>query len=189
MPSSPKFAHVVFQTGQPDRMRDWYCSVLDGHVVYQDDALCFITYDDEHHRVALLTPPNELQRKLPTTASVHHVAYTFENIDDLLERYVLLRDQEITPAVCIAHGVTTSIYYQDPDANFVEMQIDNFATPADATNYMLGPEYANDSVGPAFDPEAMLAARRGGTRVEELIDRAWSLQAGLPDPMATLIGA
>ena len=101
---------------------------------------------------------------MPTAACVHHVAYTFENIDDLLDRYVLLRDQEITPAVCIAHGVTTSMYYQDPDANFVEMQIDNFATPADATNYMRGPEYAGDSVGPAFDPEAMLAARRGGTR-------------------------
>ena len=91
--------------------------------------------------------------------------------------------------MCIAHGVTTSIYYQDPDGNFVEMQIDNFATPADATNYMRGPEYANDSVGPAFDPEAMLAARRGGASVEELIGRAWSLQAGLPDPMSILVGA
>ena len=33
---APKFAHVVFQTGQPEQMRDWYCAVLDGHVVYQD---------------------------------------------------------------------------------------------------------------------------------------------------------
>jgi catechol-2,3-dioxygenase len=189
MSASPKFAHVVFQTSQPEQMRNWYCTVLDGHVVYQDQALCFITYDDEHHRVALMSPPVELERKHPTTASVHHVAYTFENIDALLDRYVLLRDQEITPAVCIAHGVTTSIYYQDPDGNFVEMQIDNFATPVDATNYMRGPEYANDSVGPAFDPEAMLAARRGGTSVEELIGRAWSLQAGLPDPMSILVGA
>jgi hypothetical protein len=44
---------------------------------------------------------------------------------------------------------------------------------------MLGPEYANDSVGPAFDLEAMLAVRRAGTSVEELIGRAWSLHAGL----------
>ena len=188
MSASPKFAHVVFQTSQPEQMRNWYCTVLDAHVVYQDQALCFITYDDEHHRVAFMSPPVELKRKHPTTASVHHVAYTFENIDALLDRYVLLRDQEITPAVCIAHGVTTSFYYQDPDGNFVEMQIDNFATPADATNYMHGPEYAGDSVGPAFDPEAMLAARRGGTRVEELTDRAWSLRAGLPDPMPILVG-
>ena len=51
-----------------------------------------------------------------------------------------------------------------------------------------GPEYAGDSVGPAFDPEAMLAARHGGASVEELTGRAWSLRAGLPDPMTVLIG-
>ena len=180
MSASPKFAHVVFQTGQPEQMRNWYCTVLDGHVVYQDQVLCFITYDDEHHRVALLSPPVASQPRLPTTACAHHVAYTFENIDDLLDRYVLLRDKKITPAVCIAHGVTTSMYYRDPDGNFVEMQIDNFATPAEATNYMRGPEYAGDSCGPAFDPEAMLAARHEGAGIEELTDRAWSLRAGLP---------
>ncbi|MFZ0228341.1 MAG: hypothetical protein WAL41_15685 [Mycobacterium sp.] len=84
--------------------------VLHGYVVYQDQALCFITYEDEHHRVALMSPPVQLNCKRPTTASVHQVAYTVENVGALLDRYVRLRDQEIAPAVCIAHGVTTSIY-------------------------------------------------------------------------------
>ncbi len=186
--AKPKFAHVVFQTGQPDQMRDWYCAVLDGHVVYQDAALCFITFDDEHHRVALLTPPTPLERKSLATACTHHVAYTFARLDDLLDRYVLLRDKDVRPAVSIAHGVTTSMYYQDPDGNFVEMQIDNFAEPEQATAYMHGAEYAADSVGPAFDPEAMLAARRGGAAVEELTARSWALKDTLPDPLAVLIG-
>ena len=47
----------------------------------------------------------------------------------------------------------------------VEMQIDRFAEPDDATRYMKGPEYAADSVGPAFDPEALLAAHQAGTSV------------------------
>lgn len=188
MSAKPKFAHVVFQTGQPTQMRDWYCTVLDGHVVYEDEALTFITFDEEHHRVALLHPPIPMERKSPTTAAMHHSAYTFENIDDLLDRYVLLRDQGITPAVCIAHGVTTSLYYQDPDRNFVEMQIDRFEEPDDATGYMLGPEYAADSVGPAFDPEEMLAARRAGASVEELSDRAWAIKAELPNPLDVLLG-
>jgi catechol-2,3-dioxygenase len=188
MSASPKFAHVVFQTGQPQAMRDWYCAVLDGHVVYQDDALSFITFDEEHHRVALIHPPAPLRRKTPDTAAMHHVAYTFESIDDLLDRYVLLRDQGIKPAVCIAHGVTTSMYYRDPDGNHVEMQIDRFAEPDDATAYMKGPEYAADSVGPAFDPDALLAARRDGRSVEELSDRAWALKSELPDPMPVLMG-
>jgi catechol-2,3-dioxygenase len=188
MSARPKFAHVVFQTGQPQEMRDWYCTVLDGHVVYKDDALSFITFDDEHHRVALLHPPVPLKRRTPDTAAMHHVAYTFDSVDDLLDRYVLLRDQGVRPAVCIAHGVTTSMYYRDPDGNMVELQIDRFAEPDDATGYMNGPEYAADSVGPSFDPEALLRARREGAGVEELCDRAWALESELPDPMPILMG-
>ena len=188
MPATPKFAHNVFQTDQPQEMRDWYCAVLDGHVVYTDETLSFITFDEEHHRVALLHPPIPMQRKSPTTAALHHSAYTFENIDDLLERYGKLRDKGIRPAVCIAHGVTTSMYYQDPDRNFVEMQIDRFEAPDDATAYMKGPEYAADSVGPAFDPDELLAARRAGATVEELSDRAWALKAQLPNPLDVLMG-
>lgn len=186
MSAKPKLAHVVLQTGQPQRMRDWYCTVLDGSVVYQDEALCFITFDEEHHRVALLSPPGAMERKTATTACMHHMAYTFEHLDDLLDRYVHLRDAGVSPAVCIAHGVTTSMYYRDPDGNFVEMQIDNFDTPDEATHYMHGVEYAGDSVGPAFDPETMLADRRSGVPVDELTLRSWSLKANLPHPMPVL---
>jgi len=47
-----KLAHLVFQTNRIGAMRDWYCTVLDGHVVYENPQLSFVTYDDEHHRVA-----------------------------------------------------------------------------------------------------------------------------------------
>ena len=35
-------------------MRNWYCALLDARVVFENDLLCFMTFDDEHHRVALL---------------------------------------------------------------------------------------------------------------------------------------
>jgi len=189
MAAKPKFAHVVYQTGQPSAMRDWYCSVLGAHVVYENDALTFITFDEEHHRIALLHLPVAYERKLPTTAAMHHTAYTFAHLDDLLERYERLRDEGIRPAVCIAHGVTSSMYYRDPDGNFVELQIDAFADPAAATAYMRGAEYGADAVGPAFDPEAMLRLRRSGASAEQLSTRAWCVDAGLPDPLAVLTGA
>ena len=54
--ATPKLAHIVFQTAQPQAMRDFYCTLLEAHVVYSDDNLSFMTYDDEHHRIALLHP-------------------------------------------------------------------------------------------------------------------------------------
>jgi hypothetical protein len=70
----------------------------------------------------------------------------------------------------------------------VELQIDQFAEPDQATAYMNGAEYAADSVGPAFDPKELLAACRAGARVAELSDRAWALKADLPNPLLVLMG-
>ncbi|OYO00876.1 VOC family protein [Enemella evansiae] len=187
MAATPKFAHVVLQTGQPDAMRDWYTGVLDGKVVFADDTLTFIAYDEEHHRVALLHPPIDMQKKTPTTSGMHHVAYTFDSIDTLLDRYQLLRDRGIEPAVCVNHGITTSLYYRDPDRNFVELQID-VLEPEAATEYLNGPDYQEDSIGPAFDPQEMLAARRGGASVDELTARSWAKKFDLPPAIHVMMG-
>ena len=186
----PKFAHVVFQTSQMPEMRDWYCTVLDAHVVHEGQGLCFITFDDVHHRVAFMDSPVPLQPRNPGCAGMHHTAYTFATIDDLLDRYRDLKANGIEPKVPIQHGVTTSLYYQDPDGNFVELQIDNFATADDATAYMHGPEYNDNPVGVAFDPEVMLEALRAGRPVSTVTTQTWAREAcpDLPDPLAALTG-
>jgi catechol-2,3-dioxygenase len=186
--TTPKFAHVVFQTSQLAAMRDWYCTLLDAHVVHEGGGLCFITFDDEHHRIAFISPPAQLGEKSPRAAGMHHVAYTHESLDALLDRFTELEKKGISPQVPIQHGVTTSLYYQDPDRNWVEMQVDNFSTPSAATDYMEGPEYGADNVGVGFDPELMRAARANGASVEILTTRAWALETSpdLPNPLAAL---
>jgi len=183
-----KFAHVVLQTSQLPAMRDWYCTVLGAHVVYEGHGLCFITFDEEHHRVAFMQAPTQLEPRNPGAVGMHHTAYTFATLEDLLARYRVLKGEGIEPKAPIQHGVTTSLYYQDPDGNFVELQIDNFATPDEATRYMHGSEYANNPVGIAFDPEVMLEALRKGERTSTLTTQSWAAEASpdLPDPLATL---
>jgi catechol-2,3-dioxygenase len=190
MGSTPRLVHIVLQTAQPTVLRDWYCEVLDAHVVHAGHGLTFITFDDEHHRIALLEVPAEIAKaKQPGAVGMHHVAFTFDGLDDLLDRYRQLAARGIEPAVPIQHGVTTSLYYRDPDGNFVEFQVDNFATADEATAYMQGPDYQEDSVGPAFDVERMIAARHDGTTVAELTTRRWASSGQvLPDPMVVLTG-
>ena len=191
MSSTPKFAHVVFQTSRLQAMRDWYCTVLEAHVVHEGGDLCFITFDDEHHRIAFISAPTQLQARSPAAAGMHHVAYTFASLDDLLERFTALEAKGISPKAPIQHGVTTSLYYQDPDGNYVEMQVDNFATPREATAYMQGPEYTADNVGVGFNPQLMRAARAGGTPIETLMTRAWARQTSpdLSDPLVALMSS
>src|ERR1041384_4656797 len=52
MAKPSKFAHVVYSTRRYEEMIDWYQRVFEAKVVYQNPALAFLTYDDEHHRFA-----------------------------------------------------------------------------------------------------------------------------------------
>jgi catechol-2,3-dioxygenase len=175
-----KLAHVVFQTNRMKEMRSWYCEVLGGRVIHEDEHLCFVTYDDEHHRVAFadfgpLTPPGEggglLQIRPTDRPGLHHVAFTFGSMGDLLDNYVRLRDQGIRPFFCVNHGPTTSMYYTDPDGNRVELQIDNFPTAAEGQAWMLSPAFARNPIGVEYDPDTLVARFRAGVPVAELVAR------------------
>ena len=54
------------------------------------------------------------------------------------------------------------MYYQDPDGNQLETQVDNFDDPEDATAMMAGPEFAENALGADFDPEDLCAAVERG---------------------------
>lgn len=191
MPATPRLAHIVLTTPNLTPMREWYQTVLGARIVYENPALCFLTFDEEHHRVALVCPPGApIAARTPLTACMHHSAYTFAGLNDLLDHYQQLKAAGIEPLTPIQHGVTTSLYYRDPDGNLVELQVDNFSHPDDATAYMMGPEFAADPIGPAFDPQLMHEALASGVTAEELQTRRWALGGpALPDPMSRLMSA
>ena len=175
-----KLAHVVYQTNRMAAMRDWYASVLGGHVVYENPHLCFVTYDDEHHRVAfvdfgpLAARPStevELGPKPVETPGLHHVAFTFESMGEFLDNYARLRDAGIRPFFCVNHGPTTSMYYRDPDGNRVELQIDNFASAQEGQDWMLSPAFAQNPIGVEYDPDDLVKRFKSGVPVAELVVR------------------
>ncbi|MGH7053798.1 MAG: hypothetical protein ACREFA_08265, partial [Stellaceae bacterium] len=70
---------------------------------------------------------------------------------------------------CTNHGVTTSMYYLDPDGNQVELLLDNFAVAAEGNAYMRGRSRADKHpTGIPFDPDELVARVRHGLRREEL---------------------
>lgn len=51
--SPSKLAHVVFRTKNKDTLTKFYVEFLGGYVVHENPTLSFVTYDDEHHRIAI----------------------------------------------------------------------------------------------------------------------------------------
>jgi catechol-2,3-dioxygenase len=177
-PVPAKLAHVVLRTSQFQQMQDWYRQVLAARTIYADSGLAFLTYDEEHHRVALLNAP-DLKPQAEGTAGVHHVAFTYASLGELLATFERLRGLDIVPVYCTNHGPTTSLYYQDPDGNQIELQVDNFDTIEEATAFFHSPEFAENAIGVDFDP-AELVRRYHAGETEAAIKRRPSIgQRGL----------
>ncbi|CAN5696086.1 VOC family protein [soil metagenome] len=162
------FAHFVLRSAQMPAMVEWYSTVLDMHVVKRNDFICFLTYDEEHHRLAIvniaaLEPPN------PKGWGLAHVAYTFRDVGELLSTYRRLKAKGIVPYRPIHHGPTLSMYYHDPDGNSVEMQVDCFRTKAEASAYFQTEAFTRNPIGVNFDPEALVAAYERGAPEAELL--------------------
>ncbi|HMN70452.1 MAG TPA: VOC family protein [Rhodoblastus sp.] len=174
-----RMAHVVFRTADKRALLDWYCKVLDGHMVFENDFIGFLTYDDEHHRIAAIQAPG-LVRNSASSAGLHHIAFTYGSLRRLLANYERLRDAGIAPSHCVNHGPTTSMYYKDPDGNLVELQIDNFATNAETDAWIRSPEFAENPIGVDFDPETLLARFRNGEPESDLKKRPNIGPRGLP---------
>ena len=170
-PVSPSlFAHFVLRTSYRDALRDWYCTVLNARVVFENDFISFITYDDEHHRVAFINVPG-LQKAADDAWGLSHVAYTFGDLGELLATYRRLKDKGIVPVRPINHGPTVSMYYRDPDGNSVELQVDAFKTKAEAAGYFHSAPFAQNPIGVAFDPDKMVADYEAGVPEAELLHR------------------
>ena len=168
MASPRKLSHLVLQTNRRKEMIDWYCTVLGAEILYEAERISFISYDDEHHRVAFLDP-GPLTERQPNAAGLNHVAFTFGGLDDLVDNYERLKKIGITPHRCVNHGVTTSMYYHDPDHNQVELLVDNFATAAEGRAYMKNRKVTDKNpVGIGYEPEELVGRVRAGLRIEEL---------------------
>jgi catechol-2,3-dioxygenase len=168
-PVSPSlFAPFVLRTADREPLKKWYMTVLNARLVFENEYIAFVTYDDEHHRVAFVQIPG-LKKAPDDSWGLAHVAYTLADLGQLLSTYRRLKGQGIVPVRTINHGPTVSMYYKDPDGNGVELQVDAFKTKQAAADYFKTAAFKADPIGVPFDPEAMVRDWEAGVPEAELV--------------------
>lgn len=178
--SPSTLAHVVLRTPNVQAMEQFYVTFLGGRVAHSDKVLSFISYDEEHHRIALIALPGK-GPKVSSSYGLEHIAFSFPTLSDLLLSYRQRMARGISPIWCVNHGPTTSIYYKDPDGNVLETQVDNFDTSEEATEFMSTEEFASNPIGTDFDPEDMIERLRAGEDDRVLKKRVESGPRGPPE--------
>ena len=184
-PGAPKYlAHWVLKSARRKRMVPWYQAVLGMEIVFENDMLTFMTYDHEHHRLAIVGLPKlampaawigKVYRKF---YGLDHIAFNFGSLSELLYKYRALKAQGIEPVWCINHGPTTSIYYEDPDGNRLEFQTDNFDTTEDLQQFAMSLDFHRNPIGVNFDADLLLDKLEAGVPEAQLRKRGSATPPG-----------
>lgn len=165
-----KLAHVVLRTNNFKPMIQFYKTFLGAQSVHENDFISFLSYDDEHHRIAIIGMPS-IKPKDKDSCGLEHIAFTFDTLKDLLIAYRQRKAKDILPIWCVNHGPTTSIYYRDADGNMIETQVDNFDDPDEATKFMGSSLFRENPIGTDFHPEELIGRLVRGESEEQLKKR------------------
>ncbi|KAL6792620.1 Glyoxalase/Bleomycin resistance protein/Dihydroxybiphenyl dioxygenase [Trichoderma sp. SZMC 28012] len=154
--SPKKLAHVVLRTSNLKAMAPFYEIFLGGQATFKNDYACFVTYDEEHHR-------------LPKSCGLDHIAFTFQNTHDLAQAYTQRKAHGIIPLWCVNHGITMSMYYRDPDGNVIETLVDSLSDLEKQTAFMNSLEFLQNPVGVDYDPENLVKRLADGEAEESIL--------------------
>jgi catechol 2,3-dioxygenase len=171
----PLLHHVQLKTTRLEEMVEWYSTVLGMVVCHRGSGATWLTNDDANHRLALLSTPKltDDEDKLSHTG-LHHTAWEYPTLDDLLMTYTRLKAAGKLPHRTVNHGPITSFYYSDPDGNSIEMQVDNYNDWRESVKFFKTEAFIKDPFGPGVDPEELIAQRQAGVDPEELARRSYA---------------
>jgi catechol 2,3-dioxygenase len=174
--AAPRLHHVNLKTCRMDEMIEWYGKVAGMRVQFKSARGAWLTNDAANHRLALLSTPalsDDADKLLHT--GMHHLAFEFGDLDQLLDAFVRLREEGVVPHAGVDHGMTLSFYYIDPDGNSVELQVDRFGDWAASSEFMRSsPDFARNPIGEPVDGDRLIDARMDGASIEELHRRAYA---------------
>jgi catechol 2,3-dioxygenase len=183
----PILHHVTMKTSRLDEMVDWYALVIGAQVQFRNEVAAWTTNDEANHRIAFLAVPglsddaNKIRHN-----GMHHSAFEFDSFADLMFTFDRLRKAGIEPAFCLDHGLTISLYYGDPEGNYVELQSDNFSDWKRSSEYMrTSPVFAENPIGVFFDPGRVYDTFKSGTDFKTL-QKAVRAGAYEPDPIPNI---
>ena len=121
-----QIGHVHLTVADLERSINFYCDLLGFRITARfGDSAAFLSSGDYHHHIGLntwagpdATPPPEGH------SGLYHFAILYPNRHELAKAFKVLWEEKYPIEGASDHGITESIYINDPDDNGIELYCD-----------------------------------------------------------------
>jgi len=138
-----RVGHVVLNVSNLEVSTRFYTEMLGFEISRQTDFGTFLTCGKIHHDLALFQAPEGAQPVSQGQIGLNHVAIQVPDMDILKETYRRLKDRNVPIDHLTDHGMTSSVYFYDPDGIRLEYFCNNTATAAEGLEMMRAPGRKN----------------------------------------------
>ncbi len=143
MAQPKRVGHLVVNVSDQDASTKFYTEVLGFEISVERPGFgTFLTCGKIHHDLALFQAAPDAAPVTPGGLGLNHMALQVENWDMLTEYHKKLADAGIEMRTT-DHGMTKSIYIQDPDGIGIELFCNTFEKASDGLAEMRSPGRKN----------------------------------------------
>jgi len=119
-----KLGHIHIKVRNLKRAEKFYTELLGFKVTEKvEDDYLFLTLGKAHHDLALQNVGEEAELPKQNQVGLYHFAIELKDEKELAVTYKKLTDNKIKISA-VDHGISRSLYLQDPDGNGIEIYID-----------------------------------------------------------------
>ena len=141
-----RIGHLVLNVKDLEASTKFYTEVLNFEIAISRPTGTFLTCGKIHHDLALFQAPEGAIAVQEGQLGLNHFAVQVADLEDLTEVYNDLKSHGATMDKNTDHGMTSSVYFFDPDKNKIEFFCNNNAIAEDGLALMRSPVRKNSEL-------------------------------------------
>ncbi len=132
-----EIGHIVLNVSDIDRSVDFYTNVVGFQITrHTPGKIAFLTCGVIHHNLALFKADDDAVRPRKGQIGLDHFAFKVESYQALQQAHDRLVEADAVIDHIVDHGITRSVYFEDPDGIIMELFADSFPDQAEGMRYM-----------------------------------------------------